>query len=76
MTNDHLQLAQFRTIQDEASNALTYNFRPVQAVNNRNVYHYHEQGDAATPSPGGVGTVTASLTLLSVTSIAAMLLLQ
>ena len=71
----YLQLAQFRTIQDEASNALTYNFRPVQAVNGRDVYHYHEHGGAATPSPDGVAAVTASLTLLSVASVAAMLLL-
>ena len=72
----YLQLAQFRTIQDETSNALMYNFRPVQAVNNRNVYRYHDHDGAATPSPDGVGTVTVSLTLLSVTSVAAMLLLQ
>ena len=68
ITNDHLQLAQFRTIQDEDGDALAYNFRPVQAVNDRIVYRYHDND--------GFGTVTASLTLLSVTSVAAMLLLQ
>ena len=61
-----MQLAQFRTIQDEDGDALTYNYRPVQDVNGRDVYHYHD----------GVATVTASLTLLSVTSVVAMLLLH
>ena len=71
MTNDHLQLAQFRNIRDDATNALMYNFRPVQAVNDRNVYHYQEDYE------DGVAAVTASLTLLSVTSsVVAMLLLQ
>ena len=46
-------------IQDANSNALTYNYRPVQALNSRSVTYYDDNGGTS---------IVASLTLLSVTS--------
>ena len=61
-----VQLATFRTIQGVTANPLTYNYRPVQALNGRSVSYY--------PDDGATSTTVASLTLLSVTSTLLLLL--
>ena len=60
-----LQLAHFRTIEDASANKLTHNFRAVQAIGDRTVYHYDS---------GAMASSTASLVLLTVASVVAKLL--
>ena len=64
------QLAEFRTIEDATSAPLRYNFRPVQALNDRIVYRYDSAATAVTsPSAfvllfsGAAGVVTKLLAL-------------
>ena len=61
-----VQLATFRTIQGATANPLTYNHRPVQALNGRTVSYY--------PDNGATSSTVASLSLLSVTSALVLLL--
>ena len=60
-----MQLAHFRTIHDEDGADLTHNFRAVQAIGDRTVYHYDS---------GAMASSTASLVLLTVASVVAKLL--